>query len=93
MRCTGIFRERVATFILKKMRFLAELQPRIDLNKIPGNRNKPLILRFHLNKIIVLLPGNESLSNIINLVLYIIVNRINPNFYFYRERLKLIFII
>ena len=31
MRCTVIFRERNATFLLKNMSFLAELQPEIDL--------------------------------------------------------------
>jgi hypothetical protein len=42
MRCIVIFRERVATFILKKMSFLPELQPgRILLIGIPTSFSIP----------------------------------------------------
>jgi hypothetical protein len=37
MRCTVIFRERVATFFLKKMSFLPELQPGILFFVVPSD--------------------------------------------------------
>jgi len=53
MRCTLIFRGRVATFLLKNMSFLAELQPEIDLCigiqtscNIPGGSPTLNALRF-----------------------------------------------